>query len=683
MTRPPHEETPWSDSALQQSNISGRAAFASAMADRIDQIGVGHPSTVFGLIGPWGSGKTTLLHEVSKQLPAWKAVWFSPWSASDIEAITSEFIATLAGAFSEKDIKRKLLDYARFGTPALKLIPVVGDMASDAVAQHLSKLAEKPPWYDEFQRVSESIAEQNTRVMVFVDDVDRLDVIELRSLLKVVRLLGRFTNVHYLMAYDESTIEGTLGPGGARGYMEKIVQHPFEVPPPPQVVRRQWARSILDAADPPSEEMNPPYIQQREEYIRILAAGLQTPRASERLKEQVISLHALAENAEIDILDFVALTWLRISHHSAWEHIRQQPGVYLSMQNEKPDQKAKKLGNVDSLVEKDFAEPVKDAISLLFEPSTGSEVVADRRWRLHKPRYFERYFHVGLAEDDVSERSAENAIRDLQRGTDSSVDISTLRSIILGADQERSLLALSTAWELRTYATGTSSALLNFVQKIRIALTPTEGNVSIAIPAADRWVDREIRLALFSEHSSIEALVQTFGYSTLLASAFVARRETRDNPERTRKLYSGMARMWLEEVSNEELDSLLGRNELTRMTGFVEWVSGDRDHRGFLARYADDPDILLKIAESYVSFGAWYGNGATYEAIFNSDEFEYAIGGKPSPQIIDNMTLPAPVNDYEFDELDADLLTGAQKSDFTLKRLRATYSAPPAENSEF
>lgn len=612
----------------------------------------------------------------------WKVVWFSPWSASDIEAITSEFIATLADAFSEKDLKRKLLDYARFGTPALKLIPVVGDMASDAVAQHLSKLSEKPPWHAEFQKLSQSIAEQSTRVVVFVDDVDRLDVIELRSLLKVVRLLGRFTNVHYLMAYDESTIEGTLGLGGARGYMEKIVQHPFEVPPPPKVVRRQWARGIVDAADPLSEDMNSSYIHQREESIQILAAGLHTPRASERLREQVVSLRGLAESAEIDILDFMILTWLRISHHSVWEHIRQQPGVYLSMQNDKPQQKADKLSTIDSLVDKNISEPVKAAISLLFDPSTSSGAVADRRWRLHRPRYFERYLHVGLAEDDVSERSAENAIRDLRNGADLSGEVSRLRSIILGADQERSLLALSTAWELRTYATETSAALLNFVQEIRKSLAPAQDSVSIAAPAADRWVDREIRLALSSGHSSIESLAQTFGYSTLLASAIVAKRETRDDPETTKELYSGMAQMWLDEVSDEELEVLLRRNELTRMTGFVKWVSGDQNHKGFLAHYANEPDNLLKIAESYVSFGTWYGSGVTYEAIFNADEFEYAIGGRPSPGIIERMTLPAEVNDYRFDELDADLLTDDEKTDFTLRKLRAAYSTQPAENSE-
>jgi hypothetical protein len=59
------------------------------------------------------------------------------------------------------------------------------------------------------------------------------------TLLKVVRLLGRFPGVQYLLAYDDETLFRTLSStsavvvndGSAERYMEKIVQYPLLVPP--------------------------------------------------------------------------------------------------------------------------------------------------------------------------------------------------------------------------------------------------------------------------------------------------------------------------------------------------------------------------------------------------------------------------------------------------------------------
>lgn len=676
MTSLPSGPTPWSDSALERSDISGRPDFANAVADRIHGVRTGQMSTVFGLVGPWGGGKTTLLHEIAGKLQDWTVVWFSPWSASDVESVTSEFVASLSEAFPENEIKKRLIKYARYGTPALKLIPIIGDMASDLVAQNLSNLSERPPWHQEFEALSHSIAEQEKKVIVFVDDVDRLDGEELRALLRVVRLLGRFTNVHYLMAYDESTIEASLGPIGARGYMEKIVQYPFEVPPPPKVVRRQWARLIFDTVDPVFPNQNMAYLEERENWVRILADGLPTPRASERLREQVQSLYSLMRAAEIDALEFTMITWLRLSHHAVWEDIRQRPEYYLDLRRDDRELTVAKSRAIEEMVGKGAAGAVIDTLQGLFNPEINSGSIAIRKWRVHKPAYFERYFHIGLSEDDVSELSTMSAVRQLELGDSSSSNVELLTSIVLGSDRERSALALETALDLRSEAGTTSLTLLEYVRDLRAKIDFSHGVDSTAIPAANRWVDREVRLALTSRAVSIDTLVETFGYSTLLASAFAARRETRDDADSVKRTYLGIAEKWLDSRDQESLDDTLALPELKRMTGFLNWVSDLLGEKPFLSVHATSPEALRRIAESYFHYNEWHGNGITYEAAFMNEEFEYAIGGKPSPSLVQAIDAPIDNPDYDTDDLGPKVLTDLQVSDYVVRKLHVLYASP-------
>lgn len=77
---------------FSQDNL-GREEFSRRIADRIRMAGTG-PSVVFGLAGAWGAGKTSVLNMIQLSLadaPEWTVVEFTPWAATDLDALTSEF----------------------------------------------------------------------------------------------------------------------------------------------------------------------------------------------------------------------------------------------------------------------------------------------------------------------------------------------------------------------------------------------------------------------------------------------------------------------------------------------------------------------------------------------------------------------------------------------------------------
>lgn len=433
----------------------------------------------------------------------------------------------------------------------LKLIPLVGDAAEAVATAGMEKLAQPPAWHLEFEKLSEAIAKRKQRVLVVVDDVDRLDGEELRALLRVVRLLGRFQNVHYLMAYDQATIDGLLANAPAAGagseFMEKIVQYPFELPPVPMVARRRWARGILDVIAPISYELGDGEAERRDRLIVLLALGLETPRAASRLREQVLSLTGLLDVAEVDLLDFITVTWLRIAHHGVWDDVRLNKDHYLSWENADPeDDRASQLSEVEALVgARGRARPVLEAIKFLFEPNGPTNPSASARWRIRHRRYFDRYFQVGMADDDVSERKVEDAVSEIMSGVASGENVTYLRNVIIGDDAERTAFALQIASDARRNSVEGSDGVLQFVSEIRDMLDPEPPRFSITIPIADRWLSREIYLALKSKLFSARELVGRFGYQSVAASAYVVVRSPSADEVQVKSEYKEFLDDWV------------------------------------------------------------------------------------------------------------------------------------------
>lgn len=620
-----------------------------------------------------GKRKTTLLREIEAQLTDWTIVWFSPWSVGDEAAISSEFVAALGEAFPQSaDIGRTLASYARFGTPMLKMIPIVGDVIASVAAEGFAELAKRPAWHTEFEKLSAAIREQRERVLVLVDDVDRLDGSELRALLRVVRLLGRFTNVHYLMAYDQVTIETVLGSVNAIGdssqFMEKIVQYPFEVPPAPMVVRRRWARQILEMVC--LVERDGVYGEDLERLVAVLASGLETPRASERLKEQILSLSALLVNAEVDALDFATLTWLRIAHHRVWDDIRLNPSSYLSWrENESQETVEVRKKAVKALVVQGNAQPAWDAIAYLFEPVGIASILAGREGLIQTPRYFERYFQIGLPEDDVSERRSRAALAILEAGESTGPDVAELQLILLGQDDERSALAFDTVSRLRRESGRNSTALFNFADGVRAAMQLLDNPHLGRFGSAERWVGQEIHLALNSGLVEMDWLIDRFGYPFLTSSAFGSKRALRHEDAETKQTYLGLARMWVAQVRRETLTETLDRPELIAMTSFCIWVRDLEPYQGFLSEKVQESAEVLAVAKAFVSFNEWVGAGVHYDIVFRGEEFKFAAGEALTSFSIDQLPAVPEIPDYEVsDRLDRKL-SDAQRRDFAVRSL--------------
>ena len=78
-----------------------------------------------------------------------------------------------------------------------------------------------------------------------IDDIDRLNHVEIRQVFQLVKKLADFKNTVYLLAFDKDVVldgfEAKCKQAPGEQYLEKIITVPFDVPNPSP-------SDILDAA---------------------------------------------------------------------------------------------------------------------------------------------------------------------------------------------------------------------------------------------------------------------------------------------------------------------------------------------------------------------------------------------------------------------------------------------------
>jgi predicted KAP-like P-loop ATPase len=82
--------------------------------------------------------------------------------------------------------------------------------------------------------IVKQLQNQKGKVLIIIDDLDRLLDEEVKNLMKMIKAVCDFPQTIYLLACDSKKVAGSLGSSNTDGhnYLEKIVQCTFNIPPP-------------------------------------------------------------------------------------------------------------------------------------------------------------------------------------------------------------------------------------------------------------------------------------------------------------------------------------------------------------------------------------------------------------------------------------------------------------------
>lgn len=184
------------------------------------------------IIGKWGAGKTSFLNGIKKEMDKEGAIIdfeFNPWLVTDTQNITTTFFENLSSRLSEfdKELKNQLLEYSR------KLIKTY-DNASLKPAKLLLDLLEKDQdLARQYNGINASIKRLRKKIVVRIDDVDRLSSAEVIEVLRIIRNTANFGNTIFFVAFDRSYVTNCITdkPGNdGNQYLEKIFQLEYYLP---------------------------------------------------------------------------------------------------------------------------------------------------------------------------------------------------------------------------------------------------------------------------------------------------------------------------------------------------------------------------------------------------------------------------------------------------------------------
>lgn len=261
-----------------------RMAFVRSFAEAI-RAAQGSDSVVLALAGPWGSGKSSLLNLVAAELEATAeqpplVIRFNPWWFSGTGRLVPAFLQQLSAAVSRPAVKQAL-GAASVGLERLAVaIAAPGNAApsSDPATGDVELIREE---------LNTVFRNSDRRVLVFMDDIDRLTPAEMAQLLLIVRAVADFANMTYVLSFDyEVVVEAIANKLGVDGrtYLEKVVQLQIDVPLPGRMTLERMVISQLEMIDPTAKSLD----REAQRHFRILFKGgikhfLATPRACTRL----------------------------------------------------------------------------------------------------------------------------------------------------------------------------------------------------------------------------------------------------------------------------------------------------------------------------------------------------------------------------------------------------------------
>lgn len=321
-------------------DLFGHAPFASSLADSLCRY-PGSDGLVLALYGPWGSGKSTVLSYVQhflEQRPENEQpvlVKFNPWWFSGQENLARAFLGQLQAVLPAKSEKFKqlgdlLADFAE-GVGGLIDLTGVSGGAGGLIGKLLGQVKRKPKDVPALKdSITAILQKAGKRILVIIDDIDRLTPEEIRQLFTVIKALADFPNVVYLLAFDRDVaaqaIEQQSGLPGER-YLEKIIQVPFELPPVDRVALRAALFKRLDEilGDVPEGSFDQLYWTNV--YHDGIDALIQVPRDVVRFTNTLAVTYP-AVCGEVNAVDFIALEALRVFLPGLYDVIRTNPDKF-------------------------------------------------------------------------------------------------------------------------------------------------------------------------------------------------------------------------------------------------------------------------------------------------------------------------------------------------------------------
>lgn len=438
-----------------------RSAFVESLASQVVEF-KGPDSFVMGIYGGWGEGKTSVLnllkneirslHDADKTPSRREIIFihFDPWHYTDSRTMLAAFYDEITAAVNKEyyypDLGKALESYKELMLSAVESAGFKISMPKTGVSLEESR-----------KHVQQCIDLLKLRLIIFVDDIDRVDIDGLMKTFQLVKLNADFNNTFFVLSLDPARVRKTLSQNRKdKEFLEKIIQLPIFLPEISQEDIDKYLQGeiekIIKAEGFSVEALSEFY----DKYYREVSSSVATMRSAKRYINALrMSLPPLLKEA--NITDLLVIEALRVFYPEVFKDILDRKyfysgklalfGPYANAKDGLQEKKTKEHFQLLHSRHSRNAPHVATMISILF-PDTAEHLEAGLPWKREKEEkridtreYFDRYFLQHMRKDAIKDSTVEDWIMRWNNAKEASQKDSLFEELKKEPNENDSLLA--------------------------------------------------------------------------------------------------------------------------------------------------------------------------------------------------------------------------------------------------
>ncbi len=476
-------------------------------------------------------------------------------------------------------------------------------------------------------------------LIVFVDDIDRLEPEQIRLMIRQVKANANLPNIAFVLLFQPGIIEAALDPisGGAGAgaeYLEKIVQANFDLPVPSrEALQQAFTTELQTLIGALATEANG---FQQVRWGNVLIGGilpfLSTLRDTRRLLSSIAihtPLHQGEKAFEVNVIDLVGLETLRVFEPAVHAAIASKKALMLqSSRFSGDDASARNKADIEAVLA--LASPahnatVQDLVLELFPTISGPlrNHYYDGGWRagwvkekrVCTDRMFDRYFDLQVRAGDISES-------DFQSFIDASGDAELIARAVTALKADGLLPSLATRLDegveqLPVENTGVLLATLFELGRETLAKSNDSWNSAYiscwraASRLLRRVADRTARAQLMEAAMTV---VDALSVPAMLLSLDADRREKGDVVDLLfdDADFARLKALWVSRIKARVAREPMGLDPEDLVSYLYRWrdFAGSFDEpRAYVQQRTRDVEGLLRVLHQFVAVGSVHAMG--------------------------------------------------------------------------
>ncbi|HMJ47873.1 MAG TPA: P-loop NTPase fold protein, partial [Ferruginibacter sp.] len=214
------------------SDLLNRIKFIKEIATKIKNTKTEMGSFPIGVVANWGSGKSTFINTLAGEFPKneFIIIELNVWKCNNTSLVIETLFKLLKTNLKNYSftIDNKLQDYS---TNLLKGAKSEGLNSLKNISELFLPDTSMEKQYDS---INSEIKQIGRKIVILIDDLDRLDKKELYEVIRLIRNTANFVNTFFVVAYDRNYILNAIeeiNPYQSHYFLEKIFQVEFTLPP--------------------------------------------------------------------------------------------------------------------------------------------------------------------------------------------------------------------------------------------------------------------------------------------------------------------------------------------------------------------------------------------------------------------------------------------------------------------